>query len=86
MAEITTYGLFELELYRAFHAPQHEVPVPPCSGRGWVSRGEGATIKLWVVVKVGSIAASPLPPADKLVSSRHSVDVPEREARERGKI
>ena len=54
-------------------------------GGGGVSRGEGATIKLWGVVKVGSIAAPP-PPADKLVSSRYSVDVPEREARERGKI
>ena len=86
MAEITTYGLFVLELCRAFHAPRMKYQSRHARGGGGVRRGEGATIKLWVVVKVGIIAAQPPPPADKLVSSRHSVDVPEREARERGKI
>ena len=69
-----------------FAPPSMKYPSRHALGGGGVRREEGASIKLWVVVKVGSIAASPLPPADKLVSSRHSVDVPEREARERGKI
>ena len=58
MATISHYGLFVLELCRAFHVPQHEVPVPPALGGGGVRGGEGATIKLWVVVKVGIIAAA----------------------------
>ena len=40
MATISHHGLFVLELCRAFHVPQHEVPVPPALGGGGV-RGEG---------------------------------------------